>query len=99
MSDEAARAFVSVLVFLGSTSFIVAAIRAIFSFGQLVKGQQQLTDEAKNAAASFKEFAGEIRKLLMDHDARLSEVEKWREVQTALQEERRTGHGRRADDH
>lgn len=98
MSNDLARSVLTILAILGSASFILAAIKMIFSFGQLVKGQDQLTEQARKAASSFEEFARDVRSLFREHDGRLQEVEKFVEVHRAVEDERRNGHGRRATD-
>lgn len=98
MGNELVRVMVSVLAVLGSASFILAAVRMVFFFGQLVKGQEQLSGEVRQGAASFEKFAAQIHEILENHDGRISNNTRRLDLRDAVDQERRLGFGRRADD-
>lgn len=99
MTIEILRALITIAIVLGSATFILAAIRLVFYFGQLVRGQDHLSKQVEIGAASFTKFAEEIRDLLADHEDRINGLETDKAVREKVDEDRekRQGKGRRGD--
>lgn len=89
MNLEILRAIITIAMVLGSATFILAAVRVVFFFGAMVRGQEELTKQATEAAASFREFAVKIENVLEDHEGRIVDLETEQAVRDKLDEERK----------
>src|SRR5262245_32465689 len=98
MTIEVLRALITIAIVAGSATFILAAIRVVFYFGQFAKGQESLTEQVKVGAESFKAFAAEIRGILTDHEDRIGVLETDREVREKVDADREKRQGRRGKD-